>query len=379
MWRRGLRRIDVLERRAAIAEQERQGLRDRLTAFEAIARAAGVHLGSAEPDVVSDVPPSLIAATSAPRPGGLPVVVDLGARRVVAVTGPAGDPREWMPSIAATAFLQPPAGQVASIERAPMPDGLLAAAAIPAGGGQAVRLAEHGRAAELARRPGPAHRRRGKRRHVPDGPYRGALTGGGGLAVRVADTLTAAEARHAAVAAVRAARRNGWAASQTAAIIPVLAAAAGWHAAAIPVRAAIFSGVATAAAAAAAVAISVLPGHPAMPLVRTSPLPAPAAHAHTHAHHHPRARKSAPHVIAARAAVTNGQAASPSGMPARRPQGSAKPERTPSAGVRRPSSPSPPPATPVPPPSPTPSPNPPASGTARECLGVLILNVCITL
>src|ERR1700755_538473 len=100
MWRRSLRPIEVLEDRTANAEQERQDLTDKLNAFEAIARAAGVHLGSAEPYVASEVPPSVIAAASPPRPGGLPVVVDVGAKRVVAVAGPAGDPREWMPSIA---------------------------------------------------------------------------------------------------------------------------------------------------------------------------------------------------------------------------------------------------------------------------------------
>src|ERR1700758_3812251 len=117
MWRRSSRPIEVLEERAANAEQQRQDLTDRLPAFEAIARAAGVHLGSAEPDVVSEVPPSVIAAASAPRPGGLPLVVDVGATRVVAVTGPAGDPRAWMPSIEAAASLPQPAGQVTKIVR----------------------------------------------------------------------------------------------------------------------------------------------------------------------------------------------------------------------------------------------------------------------
>jgi hypothetical protein len=379
MWRR----ISQRGRRAARAEQERQDLTDRLTAFEAIARAAGVHLGSAEPDVVSEVPPSVIAAASAPRPGGLPVVVDVGGSRVVAVTGPDGDPREWMPSIAAAASLSPPAGQVARIERAPMPAGLLAAAAIPAAGGLAVRAAENGHAAEPARRPRPAHRRQGRRRQLPDRLYRETLTATSGLAVRVADTLTAAEARHAAVAAVRAARRNGWQASQSAAIIPVLVAAAGWHAAAISVRAAIFTGVTAATATAAGVAFAVLPGqpvvpgHPVVPLVRVSPLRAPATHAH--AHSHIKGRKSARHLTTAAAPVTTRPEVSPSRIPAQQPQRSARPERSTSARVTLSGSPSPQPTTSAPAPSPTPSPSPSASATTDVCLGVLILNVCVPL
>ena len=372
MWRRRSQRVEVSGRRAARAEQERKDLRDRLTSFEALARAAGIHLGSAEPDVVPEVPPSVIAAASARRPGGLPVVVDVGARRVVAVTGPAGDPREWMPSIAAAASLSPPAGQVTRIERVPMPAGLLAAAAIPAAG-----VAGNVRAAQPARRPRPAHRRHRRRRHLPDGLRRETLTAAGGLAVRVADTLTATEALHAAVAAVRAARRNGWQASQTAAIIPVLAAAAVWHAAAISARVAIFCGVTAATAMAAGVAFALLPGHPVVPLVRISPLPAPAAHAH--AHSHITARKDARHLSGDSDPVATRPDLSPSRMPSHHPQGSAKPERSTSARVSPSRSPSPQPTTPVSAPSPTPSPSPSGSATGDVCPGVLILNVCVPL
>jgi hypothetical protein len=377
MWRRRLRHGEVLEQRSAKAEQERQDLRDTLTAFEAIARAAGVHLGSADPDVVSEVPPSVIAAASPPGPGGLPVVVDVGARRVVAVTGPAGDPREWMPSITAAASLPTPAGQVTRIERAPMPAGLLAAAAIPRARRPAVRLAEQINAAVPARRPRPAHRRQRGRRRVPDRLYRDTLTAAGGLVVRVADTLTAAQARQATIAAVRAARRNGWEASQTAAITPVLAAAAGWYVAAIPVRAAIFTGVATATAAAAGVVISVLPGHQVPPPVRVRSLPASTVHAQGHVHHrHDRDRKAASHLIADSKPVT--PTVSPSGIPAPRPKASAKPDRTKSARPRRSASPSPRPTTSSPSPSPTPSPSPSSSGPAVECVGVVVLKVCVT-
>jgi hypothetical protein len=376
MRRRRSRHVEALERRAARAERERQGLTSRLTAFEAMARAAGVRLGSAEPHVVADVPPSLIAATSPARPGGLPVVVDVGARRVVAVTGPAGDPREWLPSIAAAASLPPPDGQVASIERAPMPAGLLAAAAIPATGGPAAGIARQVRAAEPGRRHQPAHRRQGERRHRSDGPYRDALTAAGGLAVRVADTLTAAEARHAAAAAVRAARRNGWQASQTAAVIPLLAAAMVWHTAAISARAAIVTGVTAAMATAAGVALAVLPGHQVVPLVRVSPGAAPAAHAR--AHSHGRARKDARHLVTAGAPATTRPAVSLSRMPARQPQGSARPEPS-KARAPLSASPSPQPATSAPTPSPTPSPSPSASPTTDVCPGVVILNVCVPL
>jgi hypothetical protein len=378
MWRRRLRHSEVLEQRSAKAEQERQDLRDTLTAFEAIARAAGVHLGSAEPDVVSEVPPSVIAAASPPGPGGLPVVVDVGARRVVAVTGPAGDPREWMPSIAAAASLPAPAGQVTRIERAPMPAGLLAAAAIPRARRPAVRLAGQITPAEPARHR-PAHRRQRGRRPLPGGLYRDTLTAAGGLAVRVADTLTAAQARQATIAAVRAARRNGWEASRTAAITPVLAAAAGWYVAAIPVRAAIFTGVATATATAAGVAISVLPGHPVMPPDRVRSLPASALHAQEHVHHRDKDRKRASHLTADTAPVTPSPSVSPSGIPALRPKASATPDRTKSARPRRTDSPEPQPTTSSPSPSPTPSPSPSSSGLAGECIGVVVLKVCVTL
>jgi hypothetical protein len=377
MRRRRLGHIEVREQRAAEAKQERQDLRETLTAFEAIARAAGVHVGSAEPGVVSEVPPSVIAAASAPRPGGLPVVVDVGARRVVAVTGPAGDPREWMPSIAAAASLPAPAGQVTRIERAPMPAGLLAAAAIPRARRPAVRLAGQIKAAESARRPRAAHRRQRGRRPLPDRLYRDTLTAAGGLAVLVADTLTAAQARRAAVAAVRAARRNGWEVSQTAAIIPVVAAAAGWYAAAIPVRAAIFTGVATVTATAAGVAISVLPGHPPAPVSAKS-FPALATHAQAHAHHRDRDRKRASHLIADSTPVTPAPNVSPSGIPAPQPQGSAKADRTKPPRRRRPTSSSPRPTTSTAP-SPTPSPSPSSSATAGECVGVVIIKVCATL
>jgi hypothetical protein len=202
-----------------------------------------------------------------------------------------------------------------------------------------------------------------------------AIPAAGGLAVRVADTLTAAEARHAAVAVVRAARRNGWQASQTAAIIPVLAAAAGWHAAAISVRAAIVTGVTVATATAAGVAIAVLPGHPVVPLFRVGPLPAPAAHAH----YHVTARKSARHLIAASAPVTTGPDVSPSRVRAPQPQGSAKPGRSTSARVPPSGSPSTQPTTSAAAPSSTPSPSPSASATPGVCLGVLILNICVPL
>jgi hypothetical protein len=378
MWRRSLRHSEVVGQQAAKAGQERQDLRDTLTAFEAIARAAGVHLGSADPDVVSEVPPSVIAAASPPGPGGLPVVVDVGTRRVVAVTGPAGDPRAWMPSIAAAASLPTPAGQVTRIQRAPMPAGLLAAAAIPRARRPAVRLAERLNATEPARRRRAAHRRQRGRQRPQDGLYRDTRTAAGGLAVRVADTLTAAQARQAAIAAVRAARRNGWDASQTSAIAPVLAAAAGWYVAAIPVRAAIFTGVATATATAAGVVISILPGHPADPPVRVRSLPAVALHAQGHAHHHhDRERRSASHLIADSAPVT--PTASPAGIPALRPKASAKPDRTKSARPRRSASPSPRPTTSSASPSPAPSPSPSSSGPAGECVGVVVLRVCITL
>lgn len=376
MWRRRSQRVEASGRRAARAEQERKDLRDRLTSFEGLARAAGVHLGSAEPDVVSEVPPSVIAAAAARRPGGLPVVVDVGARKIVAVTGPAGDPREWMATIAAAASLSLPAGQVTRIERVPMPAGLLAAAAIPAAGGPAAGVAENLQAAESPRRHRPAHRRHSRRRSLPGGLYRETPTGGG-LAVRVADTLTAAEARRAAVAAVSAARRNGWQASQTAAIIPVIAAAAVWHAAAISGRVAIFCGVTAATATAAGVAFAVLPGHPVVPLVRVSPLPATAAHAH--AHSYIPARKDARHLTSDSEPATTTPDVSPSHMPVRQPQGSAKPERSTSARVPPSRSPSPRPTTSAPMPSPTPSPSPSASGTANVCLGVLILNICVPL
>ena len=374
MRRRRLRHSEVLEQRSAKAEQDRQDLRDTLTAFEAIARAAGVHLGSADPDVVSEVPPSVIAAASPPRPGGLPVVVDVGARRVVAVTGPAGDPREWMPSIAAAASLPAPAGQVTRIERAPMPAGLLAAAAIPRARRPAVRLAGQVNPAEAARRRRPAHRRQRGHGRLPDGLYRDTLTAAGGLAVRVADTLTAAQARQAAIAAVRAARRNGWEASRTAAITPVLAAAAGWYVAAIPIRAAVFTGVATVTATAAGVAISVLPGHP-MPPDRVRSLPASALHAQGHAHHRDRDRKRPSHLTADSAPVTPAPSVSPSGIPALRP----KADRTKSPRPRRSASPSPRPTTSSPEPSPTPSPSPSSSVPAGECIGVVVLKVCVTL
>jgi hypothetical protein len=380
MWRRRLRHSELLEQRSAKAEQERQDLRDTLTAFEAIARAAGVHLGSAEPGVVSEVPPSVIAAASAPRPGGLPVVVDVGARRVVAVTGPARDPREWMPSIAAAASLPTPAGQVTRIERAPMPAGLLAAAVIPRARRPAVRLAGQIRGAEPVRRHRPAHRRQRGRRRVPDGLYRDTLTAAGGMAVRVADTLSAAQARRAAVAAVTAARRNGWEASQTAAIIPVVAAAAGWYATAIPVRAAIFTGVATVTATAAGVAISVLPGHPVVPPVRVRSLPAQAVHVEGHTHHHDRDRRRASHLIADSAPVTPAPTVSPSHIPAQRQTASAKPDRTKPPGRRRSASPSPQPTTSAAPsPTPSPSPSPSSSAAAGECVGVVIIKVCATL
>jgi hypothetical protein len=361
MSRRRLRRIEEVARRAAKAEQDRQDLRDSLTAFEAIARAAGVRLGSAEPDVIAEVPPSLIAAISAPRPGGLPVVVDVGARRVVAVTGPAGDPREWMPSIAATASLRPPAGQVTRIERARMPAGLLAAAAIPAAGDPAFRVARQVHAAGTARRPRPAHRRQRGRRHLPDGLHPEPLATAEGLAVRVADTLSAEQARHAAVAAIRVARRNGWEASQTAAIIPVLTAAAAWHAAAIPFRAAIFTGVAAATATAAGVAISVVPGHPVSPPVRDSLLPASATQAQGEAHHHDRARTSGRHLITT--SRRTGPGIFPSRIPPLQTLGSAKPDRTASVHVRRSSSPSARPTTSASASSPAPSPSPAASAT----------------
>jgi hypothetical protein len=378
MRRRRLRHSEGLEQRSARAEQERQDLRDTLTAFEAIARAAGVHLGSADPDVASEVPPSVIAAASPPRPGGgLPVVVDVGPRRVVAVTGPTGDPGEWMPSIAAAASLRTPAGQVARIERARMPAGLLAAATIPRARRPAVRLPERIRTTEPARRHRPAHRRQPRRRQLPDGLYRDTLAAAGGLAVWVADTLTAAQARQAAIAAVRAARRNGWEASQTAAVIPVLAAAAGWYVAAIPVRAAIFTGVATATATAAGVAISILPGHPVAPPDRVRSLPAAAAHAQGHVHHRDRDRKRASHLIAETAPVT--PSASPSGIAAPRPEASAKPDRTKSPRPRRSASPSPRPTTSSPSPSPTPSPSASSSEIAGDCVGVVVLKVCITL
>ena len=376
MWRRSLRPIAVLEERAAIAEQERHDLTEKLTAFEAIARAAGVHLGSAEPDVASEVPPSVIAAASPPRPGGLPLVVDMGAKRVVAVTGPAGDPRAWMPSIEAAASLPQPAGQVTKIVRARLPAGLLAAAAIPAAEAAVVGVAEQVHAVKPVQRHRPAHRRQGERRHhAPDSPPSDTLSAAGGLAVRVADTLTAAQARRAAVAAVRAARRSGWQASQTAAIIPLLAAAAEWHAAAIPVRTAIFAGAAAATAAAAGVAMSVLPSRPVVPLVRVSPLPAPATDAR--AHYRVTARKDARHLIAGSAPVTSPPDISRSRIAAPESQGSAKPASTASPRVSRSNSPSPRPTTSAPTPSPTPSPSPSASGTADACVGVLIVNVCI--
>jgi len=374
MRRRRLRHSELLEQRSAKAEQERQDLRDTLTTFEAIARAAGVHLGSADPDVVSEVPPSVIAAASPPRPGGLPVVVDVGARRVVAVTGPAGDPREWMPSIAAAASLPTPAAQVTRIERAPMPAGLLAVAAMPRARRPAVRLAGQVNPAEPARRPRPAHRRQRGHGRLPDGPYRDTLTAAGGLAVRVADTLTAAQARQATIAAVRAARRNGWEASQAAAITPVLAAAAGWYVAAIPIRAAIFTGLATATATAAGVAISVLPGHP-MPPDRVRSLPASAVHTQGHVHHRDRDRKRASHLTADSAPVTPAPSVSPGGIPTLRP----KADRTKPARPRRSRSPSPRPTTSSPSPSPTPSPSPSPSVPAGECVGVVVLKVCATL
>jgi hypothetical protein len=282
-----------------------------------------------------------------------------------------------MPSIAAAACLRTPAGQVARIERAPMPAGLLAAAAIPRARRPAVRLAGQAKAAESARRHRPAHRRQRRRRRLPDSLYRDTLTAAGGLAVRVADTLSAAQARQAAVAAVRAARRNGWEASQTAAIIPVAAAAAGWYATAIPVRAAIFTGVATVTATAAGVAISVLPGHPVVPPVRVRSLPAQAVHVEEHARHHDRDRKRASHLIADSAPVTPSPTVSPSHVPAPRPTAAAKPDRTKSPRRRR--SPSPRPTTSGPSPSPTPSPSPSRSSAAGECVGVVIIKVCATL
>jgi hypothetical protein len=376
MWRRSSRPIEVLEERAAKAEQQRQDLTDRLTAFEAIARAAGVHLGSAEPDVVSEVPPSVIAAASAPRPGGLPLVVDVGATRVVAVTGPAGDPRAWMPSIEAAASLPQPAGQVTKIVRARMPAGLLAAAAIPASESAVAGVPEQVHVAEPVRRHRPAHRRQ-RERHAPAGPRRVTHGGAAGLAVRVADTLTAAQARRAALAAVRAARLNGWQASQTAAIIPLLTAAAGWHAAAIPVRTAIFAGVAAATATAAGVTMSVLPSRPVVPLVRVSPLPAPATGAH--AHDHVTARKDARHLIAYSAPVTSTPGISRTRIAVPESHGPARPAPTASARRSRSSSPSPQPTASAPTPSPTPSPSPSASGTADACVGVLIANICVPL
>ena len=326
MSRRGLRRIQEADRRAARAKQERHDLTDSLTAFEAMAREAGVRLRSAEPYVASQVPPSLIAATSASKPGGVPVVVDVGSRRVVAVTGPAGDPREWMPSIAAAASLPLPAGQVTRIERTHMPAGLHAAAAIPPAGSLAV-------------------------------PPGNAITDAGGLTVQVSDALNAAEARHAAVAAVSAARRNGWEASLTNAIIPVLTAAAGWHAAAISLRAALLTVVTAATAAAAGVAIAVLPGRPAVPLVRVRPLPAPTAHAH----HHLRARNVSRHLTAASEPVTTTPDVAPSGVPVPKPQGSATAERHTSARVSPSGSRSPQPTTSTSAPSPTPSASPSSS------------------
>jgi hypothetical protein len=380
MWRRSLRPIEVLEGRAAKAEQDRQDLTEKLTVFEAIARAAGVHLGSAEPDVVSEVPPSVIAAASAPRPGGLPLVVDVGATRVVAVTGPAGDPGAWMPSIEEAASLPQPAGQVTKIVRARMPAGLLAAAAIPATEGAVVGVAEQVHVAEPVGRYRPTHRRQGEQRqgeqrHAPAGTRRDTFNTVGGLAVRVADTLTAAQARRAAVAAVRAARLNGWQASQTAAFIPLLAAAAEWHAAAIPVRTAIFAGIAAATATAAGVAMSVLPSRPVVPLVRVSALPAPATDAH--AHYRATARKDSRHLIADSAPVTSRPDISRSRIAAPESHGSARPAPTASARVSRSNSSSPRPATSAPTPSPTPSPS--ASRTADACVGVLIINICVPL
>jgi hypothetical protein len=207
---------------------------------------------------------------------------------------------------------------------------------------------------------------------------RDTLTVAGGLAVRVADTLSAADARRAAVAAIRAARRNGWVASQTAAIIPLLTAAAGWHAAAIPARAAIFAGLAATTATAAAAAISVLPGHTVVPLIRASPLPATAAHTHRHAHDVVTARTSTPDLIGVGTPITTGPTGSPSRGPAGL-QGAAKRERSKSPRARRSSSLSPQPTTSGPAPSPTPSPSSSPPEANGACIGVVILNVCVTL
>lgn len=229
-WRRGSR-LSALEDEARRARAERDEMRSVLIAFEAACRVAGVRdFSSAAGDAVSGVSPALLAATRAPRTSGEPVILTLGGVKVVAVIGPGGEPGDQMTAIRAAAHSA--AGQQGtSIARVPMPEGLLAVAAMPAAGA---------------------------------------------LAVQAASDLTGRQARDAVHEAMAAARRNGWHGSA----LPVAAAVALHALRVMQVKHAAAAGVAVAGAAAAMALV--LPAVNVPYSVHAGSIPPPPAASRTH-------------------------------------------------------------------------------------------------
>lgn len=105
MWK-ARRRLQQLEKEAALARAERAELQSRLAAFEKIAAAAGAAVPdlAAVPDIAAlpsaPVPPALVAAAGRGRQQGSPVRLAVGGQDVIAVIGDeGGDAHEWWRAI----------------------------------------------------------------------------------------------------------------------------------------------------------------------------------------------------------------------------------------------------------------------------------------
>jgi hypothetical protein len=94
------RRLQQLEKEAALARAERAELQERLAAFEKIAAAAGASIPDIAAPPSAPVPPALVAAAGRGRQQGSPVRLAVGGQDVIAVIGDeGGDPREWWQAI----------------------------------------------------------------------------------------------------------------------------------------------------------------------------------------------------------------------------------------------------------------------------------------
>jgi hypothetical protein len=317
VWWRRRSGITALER----AEAERQALADLLAEFAVVCKAAGVKWR---------VPPSLIAAATVLSPGGQPVVIEAAGRRVIAVAGPGGDPREWMPAIMAVATVPLPSSRITRVEHAALPPGLMALVAVPAAGG---------------------------------------------IAVLVSQDLPAPVATAAARSAIAAAKRNGWHGSRTAGLLPIAGAAIAWHVAAIPPKAAV-AGASVAAVAAAGVLVAVLPAHPAAPQHPAALAPVTAPRHAGHPRHHAVPPARVPVLVKMRPS-SSAHAAIGSGSPQPHPTRPA-PQPPSHAPAPSPSSSTPAPSQ-SPTPTPTPSPSPGHHHPPGICIGLIIIGACISL